>query len=53
MITKDQTWINKESGEPVLILRVAKTYVTYQNAQGDIGSKYPMIFLQDFEEQGE
>ncbi|MGP5531205.1 hypothetical protein ACTXMK_05295 [Psychrobacter celer] len=52
MITNEETWINKESGEPVLILRVAKTYVTYQNAQGDIGSKHPMIFLQDFEEQG-
>jgi len=53
MITEDKTWLTKESCEPVLILRVDKMYVTYQNAQGDVGSKHPMIFLQDFEEQGE
>ncbi|MGE6480751.1 hypothetical protein ACQKEI_05230 [Psychrobacter namhaensis] len=53
MIAEDKTWLNKESGEPVLILRVDKMYVTYQNAQGDVGSKHPMIFLQDFEEQSE
>lgn len=50
MITKDQTWINKATGEVVLILRVAGIYVTYQTKAGAINSKHPMIFLQDFEE---
>ncbi|WP_299329733.1 hypothetical protein [uncultured Psychrobacter sp.] len=50
MITKNQTWINKATGEAVLILRVADIYVTYQTKAGAINSKHPMIFLQDFEE---
>ncbi len=48
MIAKDQTWYDKATGQPVLIMRVADIYVLYQNAQGDMVNRHPMIFLQDF-----
>ncbi len=48
MITKDQTWYSKATGQAVLIMRVADIYVLYQNAQGDLANRHPMIFLQDF-----
>lgn len=49
-MAEGQTWVNIETGEPVLILRVDNVYITYQNKAGDVGSRHPMIFLQDFEE---
>lgn len=47
-IAKDQTWYAKATGEAVLIMRVADIYVLYQNAQGDMSNRHPMIFMQDF-----
>lgn len=48
MIALDEIWTNKENGEEVLIMRIADIYVLYQNAQGDMANRHPMIFLQDF-----
>lgn len=47
-IKDGQTWYEKTTGMAVLIMRVADIYVLYQNTQGDLANRHPMIFLQDF-----
>ena len=52
MITKDQVWIRKETGEAVLVLRVKDYEVKYQE-NGHIKTMGDFEFKDHFKEQGD
>lgn len=47
MISKDQTWVNKETGSPVLVLRVSGFRLTYQES-GSLKVVSRTEFLEQF-----
>lgn len=47
MITKDQTWYSKETGSPVLVLRVSGFRLTYQDS-GSLKVASQTEFLEQF-----